>query len=93
MPSSATVRPLIPPVMRTQLRNAFVLPAFLSLVLLSSAFSPAYGVETARTVTLEEAYGMAASTHELVMVSGEGITQAEAIVGKAMSTILPQVGL
>lgn len=93
MPSSATVRPSIPPVMRTQFRNAFVPSAFLSLVLLSSAFSPAYGIETARTVTLEEAYGMAASTHETVMVSGEGITQAEAVVGKAMSTILPQVGL
>ncbi|MBI5238636.1 MAG: TolC family protein [Deltaproteobacteria bacterium] len=79
--------------MRTQFRNVFVLPAFLSIVLLSAKFNPAYGIEAARTVTLEEAYDMAASTHEMVRISEEGITQAEAVVGKAMSTILPQLGL
>ncbi len=93
MPSSVTVRPFISPVVRTQIRNAFVLPAFVSLVLLSSTFNPSYGEEAARTVTLEEAYEMAAATHEAVRMSEEGVTQAQAVVGKATSLILPQLGL
>jgi len=56
--------------------------------------SPAglYAAEkTVTTITLDEAYRMAITTHESVKIAGEGVVQAESNIDKATSALLPHV--
>lgn len=44
-----------------------------------------------RTVTIDEAYGLAIANHERVAIAGEEVNQAEADLRKATSRILPNI--
>ncbi|MFQ5329941.1 MAG: TolC family protein [Thermodesulfobacteriota bacterium] len=66
-----------------------LLSAFILVVSLLTAAMPAYAEE--RAVTLDDAYRMALSNHELVKIAGEDLLQARAGLSKATSQLLPTV--
>lgn len=62
-----------------------VMAALMALAPVRTAFAQS------KTVTIEDAYRLAAANNEAVRISGEGVSQSDASVDKAISALLPHL--
>lgn len=52
---------------------------------------PAFAEDEMKTITLDEAYRLAITSHEAIKLADEGALQADSLVDKAVSQILPKL--
>ncbi|MBI5886781.1 MAG: TolC family protein [Deltaproteobacteria bacterium] len=74
-----------------RMRALLISSVFALFVLSSLAPGRAFAEDETKTITLDEAYRLAISSHEAIKIAGEGAMQAGAQVDKAVSQILPKL--